>query len=1109
MTKNFLSKHFEFRFICALGALMVVAFAMPVWAQIGTGTISGTVTDSSGGAIVGSAVQITNVDRNIVRSTVTDSQGRYRMSDLPIGNYEVQASVAAFQTSIQKGIKLTVGSHPVVDVTLPAGQTSQTITVMAEATQVETQTSAIYTLVTSEQMEELPLNGRNFSQLITLAPGVQAVPPNPGVAGTAFYGAQENYSIAGARPEGQAFLLDNTDMVNFWNHAVGSSGTGYSLGVEAVAEFQLLTNTYGAQFGGAGAVVNAATKSGTNKIHGSAYEFFRNSVLDARDYFHPRNSDGTPGEKSPYRRNQFGASLGGPIIKDKLFFFGNYEASRESLALRMGTSVPQPYVAQGKLPCSTMRAPLPTGCPATPSGNPGSVNNPIVNVPGALAVSKAIAALFPAPLTTNPDLGGYATYNGVADQVINADYALGRIDYNIGNNDSIFWRYIFDKGQRTDPFPAAFTVPGWPSLADSKNQFFTTEERHVFSARMINLVRFAFIRTNERAHTSSPQVANSPMQFYPGRPDGLLNIQGMWIGGNQALPYYIVQNKFAFADDFAWSLGAHNLKAGVQVTRVQTNLSAPFELGGNYTFSTIQDFLQGSPLTFLGVYPGQTDATRDFREIDIAPYVQDDWKITSRLTLNAGLRWEFATNAVGVRHPLNNILNPPTGKFVSVEHVFASNPNLKNLDPRIGIAFDPFKDHKTSIRGGFGIFHNRVAPRTYASGYYFSPPFANVFNAVFIPPYSVPFPNPFPPPLNPPGTGPITQFAGVYYQIDKSPYQMQYNFSIQREIARNTVLSVGYVGGQGRNLFTQNDVNPSQCNTPGTAPGSTPTTNCSAASANFAASVNPNTPNPRINASNNSMFTVLGNSSSNYNSLQVSLNRQLVQNFAAQLSYTWGKCLDNGSVTSGLEQFSFPRADPYNVDYDYGRCSYDIRHSLVQNSVISLPFKGNKFVEGWQISEILNVSSGMPVNVLAGFDNTGLGAAITSARPNFSGSSKCSLGKIDVPASPAAAPGAIQWFDPTCYSVNPFGTLGNVPRNSVNGPGIFQLDATVKKSTKLSEGVSTEFRAEFFNIINHPMFNPPAAGIFTDANNRNPMAGQITQTSRRPRQIQFALKFVF
>jgi hypothetical protein len=1097
--------------------MLIALVVLPAHAQVGTATLSGKVTDSTGAVLVGASIEVKNVDTNVTHVTITDDQGRYRAPDLPIGNYQVQASMTSFQTVVRKGITLTVGSSPVVDITLQVGQATETITVEGQVTQVETQTSAIYSLVTSQQIRDLPLNGRNFSQLITLAPGVQPVPPNPGVAGTAFYGAQENYAISGSRPEGQAFLVDNTDVSNFWNHAAGSSGTGYSLGVEAIAEFQLLTNTYGAQFGGAGAVVNAATKSGTNEIHGSAYEFLRNSVLDARDYFN-LNADGTPAEKPAYRRNQFGGSVGAPIKKDKLFFFANYEGSRELLARVLGTTVPMPYVAQGLLPCSAFAGPgvtPPAACPANASGTPGSAGNPIVAVPGALDASKRIAALFPAPPATNPDLGGFTSFTSQGNLITKEDYFLGRLDYNIGKDDTIFGRYIIDKGEREEPFGGT-PILGWPSLARSDNQFFVLEERHIASANVINLARFTFVRTNERAETSTPQASNSPMQFVPGRQDGMATIQGaMVIGANQALPYYIVQNKFSGGDDVAWTRGAHSLKFGVNVVRVQTNLSAPFELGGAFTFPNLLTFLQGVPITFLGVRPGQEDATRDFREINILPYIQDDWKVTPKLTINAGLRWEYSTNPVGVRHPLNNILNPPFGRFEPVEHVFATNPNKWNFGPRIGFAYDPFEDHKTSIRGGFGIFHNRIQPRTYASGYYFAPPFANDFKASFIPPFSVLFPNPYAGVQPPPGEGPITLFAGVHYGIDRAPYQMQYNFSIQREIFPHTVLSVGYVGALGRNLFTQNDVNPSMCNTPGTPLGSTPTTDCASADSNFAAAVGlpgpvPNIPMPRINPANGSMFTVLGNSKSNYNSLQTQLNRQLTRSFAGQISYTWSKCLDNGSVTSGLEQFSFPRANPYNPDYDYGRCSYDVRHNFGQNALIELPFKGNILIEGWQINQILGISSGMPINILNGFDNTGLGAAIGSARPNYSFAPGCDPDrKLDSTPAIPAAPGARQWFDPSCYSVIPFGTLGDVPRNTIDAPGVLQLDATIKKSTKITETVATEFRAEFFNLLNHPMFNAPAAGIFTDERTRNLGAGQITSTSRRPRQIQFALKFIF
>jgi hypothetical protein len=267
---------------------------------------------------------------------------------------------------------------------------------------------------------------------------------------------------------------------------------------------------------------------------------------------------------------------------------------------------------------------------------------------------------------------------------------------------------------------------------------------------------------------------------------------------------------------------------------------------------------------------------------------------------------------------------------------------------------------------------------------------------------------------------------------------------------------------------------------------------------------------PRVNPANNSMFTVLGNSKSNYNSLQLSVDRRLARYISGHAHYTWAHCLDTGSVTSGLEQFSFPRADPWNTRYDYGRCAFDVRHNFSENALFTFPFMGNQLVEGWQISQMLTISSGMPVNILHGFDNTGLGAAITAARPNHSFASGCGPDNIvdTTPAVPVA-PGARQWFDPNCYSLSPFGTLGNVPRNQIDGPGIVQWDAALSKTTRLSESVSLEFRTEFFNLLNHPMFDPPSASIFTNETTRDPTAGQITSTSRRPRQIQFGLKLIF
>lgn len=1125
--------------LTALAALLIVASsAAPLAAQVDKATVSGTVSDRSGAVLVGASVRARNVATGITQEAVSDDQGRYRFADLPIGAYEIQASKPGFETVIRKGVTLTIASQPVIDFSLPVGQTTVTVIVESDIPQVDTQSAAIGTLVSMEQVRDLPLNGRNFEQLISLAPGVLPIAANGGVAGTQFYGSQTNYSASGSRPEGQSFLLDNTDVSNFWNHAVGSSGTGSSLGVEAIQEFVLLTNTYGAEYGGNGVVMNVATRSGTNNFHGSAYEFLRNSALDARNFFDLPN---TP--KPGFRLNQFGGSIGGPLKKDKAFFFFNYEGVRESLGQTFSFNVPQPYVLDGYLPCPSASPcpdaqPIPPGTPAAPASCGA---NPCYYQGFSDPREQEILAFFPPPDSTDAasDAGGFSGATVASNQIRHENYYLGRMDYHFSPNDSIFGRYVHHRASLLQPAPTVTSVPGrWLVNSGTVNQYFTLEERHMFSSSLLNLARFSFVRTNEVGTNAGENSSNAAFKFVgaePFRPDGEINIFGFGrLGAGTALPYYIVQNKFGVGDDLVWTHGSHNFKFGAQVVRVQTNLSAPFELGGSYNFSGLQAFMSGSPTFFLGVAPTQTDATRDFREIDIVPYFQDDWKVTPKLTLNLGVRYDFATNAVGTRHPLFNLLQvaPPAGDgFVEVPHVFASNPNVKNIDPRIGLAYDPFGNHKTSIRAGFGIFHNRVAPRTYASGYYFSPPFANSFLAVFIPPFFVPFPDAFPncPPTCGAGGGPITQFAGVDFQTDQAPYQIQYNLNVQQEILRSTVLTVAYVGAQGRHQFTQADQNPSQLLPVG--PGG---------ELRFGQRIDVGGPapldvaNPRINntLAPGGFFPIYGgldaitaSSSSNYNALQVALSRQMAQGLAGQLSYTWSHCLDNGSVSSGLEQFSFPREYALDPQLDYGDCAFDVRHNLAQNALISLPFRGNRLLEGWQFMEILHFSTGIPVNILESFDRALVGAPINSDRPNYSGAPGCNPDRIvnqpvDIPGSHA-----IQWFDPACYTLQPLGTLGNVRRNTLKGPRSVELDLALLKETRITEALKVQFRAEFFNVLNHPIFAAPnstwATGTSFGANPMdpsqdtpilNPAAGWIQSTSTAAvanRQIQFALRFVF
>jgi hypothetical protein len=565
-----------------------------------------------------------------------------------------------------------------------------------------------------------------------------------------------------------------------------------------------------------------------------------------------------------------------------------------------------------------------------------------------------------------------------------------------------------------------------------------------------------------------------------------------------------VQNKFTVGDDLFLNSGSHSLKVGAAMTRVQTNLSAPAYVGGNFTFGTLENFLNGTPLSMLGMSaPSPTFSTaRYFREIDLFPYIQDEWKVTPRLTLNLGLRYAFATNAVGAgAAPFNVIINPLTATgFTTVKHVLASNPNVKNVDPRIGLAWDPFNDHKTSIRAGFGIFHEPVAPRTYAPAFYLAPP----SGATILVNLRLATGNPALPPLllsNPYGIGlppgsvfaaNYAAFAGLDYTTDTSPYVMQYNLTVQRELPGSFIASVGYVGSSGVHLFSIRDQNLPRLTPGGAGPPGTPGNTFSGTATN-----------PNFGSLNN----VAPSSHSTYHSLQASLNRQFSQGFILGAAYTRSKCIDNGSVSSGLEQGSFPITYELNPGYDRGLCAFDIDHTFRGNAIYALPFRGNKFVEGWQLGGILSAYGGTPINIQTGFTfptRSRLGG-IVGDRPNYSGAAGCNPDRV------LGDPN--RWFDPACYVLQAPGTLGNVGRHSIRGPGFFNFDFAMLKNTKVSEKLDIQFRAEFFNTTNHPNFRAPESfTLFTGtaANPApNPNVGRILTTANSSRQIQFGLKFIF
>ena len=1070
----------------ALGLALTISAATKLAAQVGTGTISGVVTDSSGAVLSGAALTITNTATGVATSVTTNGQGHYTAPNLIVGEYEVKASKQGFQTQLVKQVRLTVGSTAVVDCNLQVGQEITTVTVTTEASQVDTTTAEISALIGREQMENLPLNGRNFEQLILLAPGVQSV--NTG-AQSSFYGRAPSYSVAGSRPEGQELLLDGATIQGFWNHGAGNSIIGTSLGVEGIGEFQMLTNSYSARFGGSGSVMNATTRSGTNSFHGSVYEFLRNSVLDARNYFNQE-----PVRKSPFRQNQFGAALGGPIVKDKMFFFANYEGIRRLLGETAIAQVPNDNTRQGIVPCSY--------APDLPCNANGTATVPLN------PASQAILNLYPAPppgSNSAQSISALVTLNG--SQPANEDYVNVRWDFHATENASFFARYNFDNGTLIEPFASALGL--YPETSRGRNQYLTLGSTNVLSSSLVNDARFSFVRTNMRAFTTASNPALQFFNFYgENRHDGNVFVPGLSPPGPSSFtPDYEIQNTFAVSDGIVWTKGKHSVEAGLEFRRLQSPLANGFFDDQGWGFPNVESFLEGksvSPadpaITLLGALPGKANSARSFREWDLFPYVQDTWRMSRALTLNFGLRYDFISNPTEIHNELCAFVapsDPATMGCTPVSNVFPKNPSVKNLDPRVGIAWDPFKDQKTSIRAGAGVFHDPLQVRNYHPAYIFAGPYQTAVSVCvfFGPPcsYPVPFQG---------ITVPIPTIGeALEYDPGTTPFIVQYNFGIQRELAKNTVLSVSYVGSHGYNLLVQNDTNPiipvidqnGQRNFIGTAPG-TPG----------------NVPTVRKNPNLGGIAFNVPDGSSRYDSLQIYLTRNVGQTWQFQAAHTYSKCIDYGSVSFGLEagnSFQQARSDPYNLAVDRGPCDFNIKHNFTGSASYLVPLHGNRLVEGWQLSTILLAHSGTPFSVQDGFDRVGLNnpAGQPGERPNLvpGRSSNPIVGRIN------------QWFDPSAFQLQPAGEIGDLGRNTLVGPKFFDFDLGITKATKITERMNIEFRAEAFNLLNHPNFGLPGLALFSGFNqntqqaNSNGLAGVITNTVGTSRQLQFAVKFRF
>ncbi len=1047
----------------AVLAIITGTFDGPATAQTTKTTMLGRVTDERGNAVPGAKVVAKNLDTGVPRETTTDGEGRYRLSEILPGIYEISAEGQGFRPHIQRGVELAFGRQAVVDFKLSVTQ----VAVEQDAPLVNTTNSAVGYLVNNRQIQQLPLNGRDVLQQATLVPGVISTgsitldqsDDGPGTT---------RLIINGGRLDFNAYYLDGVETKDSFGFSPGGLGGGF-LGVDALREFQVLTSGYSAEFGGAsGGVINAVTKSGGNLIHGTAFEFLRNSALDARNFF-----DRNP-RQLPFQRNQFGGSLGGPVIKNRAFLFGSFEALRRREGAQGIFNVPTQAAKQGNL--TTGQAPV------APSVIP-------------------YLHLYPDP--NGPVMGDTGIFVRNFKERADEDFFTVRADYKLTGVHTLTSRYTIDDSGSIS-LGGLFQKSLIQDLVMSnRNQYISLEEQALVSPRGVNTMRATYNRSNFRSDLPFSVPVSPDLAFIPGRQMGVFFLSGVAaLRGFDFAGRRLTLNQFELNDQFVYSLGAHSVKVGGSVRRYQLNSDSAVLLDGAFFFqnpgfpSPFAQFLAGAPDILFAPTPG-TDQYRGIRQSLFGLYAQDSWKATRRLTVNLGLRYEPISTPTEVNGKVANLRDVATDTAPTAGGPFIKNPSYGNLAPRIGFAFDLFGDGKTALRGGAGVFYAAITPMLYRFEISNQPPFADLSA------YVGPFPNAF--------TSPVFTFpGGVVTSIEfdaKQPTVYQWNLNVQRELGRDLALSAGYVGSRGVNLVGRNSINVRTDFEVVNGQKFFPAGGSAKLNSNFAS----------INYSD---FSV----DSYFHAFQTSLTRRFSGGLQFQTAYTYSKSIDTASSNEGVfvngASGGF-RQDPFDSRAARGLSDFDARHNFVANFLYDLPFgKGRgrgghgagaagALVEGWSVGGIVSIRSGFPFNVALGFDRVGNGNnSAEYLRPNVTPNVDLSKATTGDPAG---------FVDPAFFQLQPAGFYGNAPRNALRGPDMKSFDVTLTKRTPITERLGTEFRVEAFNLFNRPNFAPPDLvnrAIFTGVDTTgapilNSTFGQLTRTAISSRQIQFGLKFLW
>lgn len=1037
-------------FFLAVGLALLRA---PAMAQSPRGAVTGLVTDASARPVAGAAVTLVHRETNKTRATASDARGEFVVSLLPPGPYRLDVERSGFRKHVLE-IVLQVGQELRVDVPLLPGNITEQIVVTATRGFLKTDSAELGAVIENRQIRGLPLDRRNFFELSLLVPG--AVPGAPGSAGSVRGDFAMN--INGAREDSNSFLLDGV-----YNGDPKLNGFGLNPPVDAIQEFEVLTSTYDASFGrNAGGQVNVALLSGANRIHGTAYEFFRNAALDARSFFAPAN------EPNPqYQRNQFGVSLGGPVRRDRTFFFGDYEGLRERKGITRIANVPTLAERSGDFSRSALPVINPwTGQPFADKRIPHEFLNPI---------GVAIAALYPLPNRPGPQ-ANFVSSPALRDR---DDHFDARLDHSLARSSDLSVRYSFADRGLFEPFsgPLFAAVPGFGTDVPRRAQNLMLAETHIFSPVLLNEARAAFNRVSAGSFHQNmgrsinravglPELSANPRDF------GLsfITVAGFSpLGDEYNNPQYSASTTLQLLDQASWSRGRHLLKSGFDFRAVRQNAFRDVQSRGFLNFfgqtgNALAELLLGLPSLTGGA---RLDNPQHLRAESYSGFVQDTWRLRSNLTLSAGLRYEYNSPPVDSEDRAN-VYDPVRQALVRVGTNGMPRSGYRddrnNFAPRLGLAWMPGSG-KTVLRAGYGVYYDQF-PLAPGEGLYFNAPYFD-FRLFFPLPglpltLSDPFPRFFPVSL---------PSSALAFQRDlRTPHMQHWNFNIQRQLGKRRVLETGYVGSKGTRLLTARDINQPRPSAP--------------------------QPNPRPAPAFDDINLLESRSNSSYNSLQARFQQRLESGLSLLASYTWSKSLDDASsFFSSAGDPNFPQ-DSYNVRAERGRSNFDVRHRLTASYSYDLPLGKGRLRGGWQTFGILTFQSGRPFTValLPEMDNSNTGRSIlgfgANDRPNLAGNPRLSRH------------GPEQWFNTAAFVMPPRGTFGNAGRNILGGPSYHTVNVSLLKNTPLSESLTLQFRAEAFNLLNRVNFDLP--DIFLGS----PTFGRIL-SAQSPRQIQFGLKLVF